>query len=131
MSFSADGRFTLEPGGWYGLTMFPGYVDCPYHSPIRVDEIRPLGGRYFDLKFLNLRYAIGVQDFQKHLKTLRRAKSHIIAEDTEVADRTYVITKLNKSWLRTHEPQLNPDRFFDRDGDPIERFLLDSSAGMF
>jgi len=52
-------RLTLERGTWYGLTMYPGYGDGPYHSPIRVDDIKPQGQRLFKLSFLNLGYAAG------------------------------------------------------------------------
>jgi hypothetical protein len=121
-------RFTLERGHWYGLTMFPGYFDCPYHSPIRVDEIEALGGREFSLRFLNLAYATGVQNFTKRLRTLRRAKSHLLAEETEVDDRTYVVVAFNKSWLKEHFPHLEAQKFFDADGRPVDRALIGLAA---
>jgi hypothetical protein len=121
-------RFTLVRGQWYGLTMFPGYFDCPYHSPIRVDAVVPLGSRQFELEFLNLAYAAGVQGFKKRLKTLRRAQSHLVAEETEVKDRTYVIAVFNRSWLRTHVPDLVVDRFFDSNGHPDDQALLGLAA---
>lgn len=117
-------RFTLVSGDWYGLTMFPGYFDCPYHSPIRIDSINARGGRQFDLQFLNLGYAAGVQNFQKRLRTLRRAKTHLVAEETEVQDRTYVIVRLNTEWLHNHFPNLPSERYFDEWGRPDDQALL-------
>ena len=118
-----DKRFTLERGRWYGLTMFPGYMDYPYHSPIRVDAITPLGQRCFRLGFLNLAYAAGVQNFQNVLRTLRRCSTHIVAEETEVADRTYVIVVLNQAWFAQQFPNLPTASFFDGAGQPLDNEL--------
>ena len=119
-----DDRFTLVRGHWYGMSMFPGYGDCPYHSPIRVDGIFPLGNRKFELRFLNLGYAAGVQDFAKELRTLRRCQSHIVADETEVRDRTYLIVHFTPSWLGTHWPATRGGRYFDDAGDPNDEALL-------
>lgn len=124
-------RFTLIPSHWFGLTMFPGYVDCPYHSPIRVDAIESLGNRMFQLRFLNLGYAAGVQDFSKRLRTLRRTQTHLVAEETEVEDRTYVLVSLNPAWLRRHFPELNSEEFFDVQGMPRDVQLLRLAAAAF
>lgn len=126
MPLAADSRFTLERGGWYGLTMFPGYSDCPYHSPIGIDALAPRGARQFEVRFLNLRYAAGVQNFTKRLQTLRSAKSHLVAAETEVADHTYVIARLNRAWLGRHEPHLDLDRCFAPDGKLVEDGLFGS-----
>jgi hypothetical protein len=114
-------RFTLERGQWFGLSMFPGYADAPYHSPIRVDAVKPLGDGCMELKFLNLGYAAGVRDFTRRFRILRRGSAHIVLEATERPDRTYVICALNRSWiahccsaLAEHSEQL-----FDTDGEPI------------
>ena len=80
-------QFTLVPGCWYGLSMFPGYGDCPYHSPIRVDSIQPLGGRQFELGFFNLCYAAGVQSFRQRLQTLFRGDRHLVAQVAHSHDR--------------------------------------------
>lgn len=118
------GRLTLTRGCWYGLTMFPGYFDCPYHSPIRVDAVEPLGSREFELRFLNLGYAAGVEGFVKRLRTLRRTHSHLVAEETQVHDRTYVIVKFDQHWLDAHWPQEATSRFFNSAGHPDEAALL-------
>lgn len=104
--------------------MFPGYGECPYHSPIRVDSIEPLGNRQFRLKFLNIAYAPGVQDSEKRLRTIRRASSHMVAEETEVEDRTYVLTNLNPQWVLRHFPELHTRVQFDSAGRPVEETLL-------
>lgn len=121
----AEARFTLQRGQWYGLTMFPGYADAPYHSPIRVDAVTPLGNRCFELRFLNLPYAAGVRDFGMRLRTLRRARNHIIAEDTEGGDRTYVVCALTPGWMRQHFANIEPrNPLFDECGRPVgEAFL--------
>lgn len=116
-------KFTLVRGRWYGLTMFPGYADCPYHSPIKVYSIEPIGSRQFILKFDNVAYALGVQDFVKRLRTLRRGRSHLVAAETEVEDRTYVIVHLNPFWLERHFPHLQPTKYFDTTGQPKDRAL--------
>lgn len=108
--------------------MFPGYMDCPYHSPIRTDGIDPLGNRTFRLRFLNLGYAAGVRCFSKRLQTLRRAQTHLVAEETEMEYRTYVLVSLNSAWLRRHFPKLNSEQFFDERGMPLDVQLL-SLAG--
>lgn len=117
-------RFTLIRGHWYGLTMFPGYGDCPYHSPIRVDSVEPLGDRQFRLEFFNLGYASGVQFFEKQLRTIRRGVSHLVAAETEVEDRTYVLVKFNSEWIERHFPELRGNDYFDGAGRPIEEALL-------
>lgn len=108
--------------------MFPGYGDCPYHSPILVHSIEPLGDRRFELAFWNLGYAPGVQDFKKQLRTLRRGRSHLVAAETEVEDRTYVLAHFNPTWLQRHFPQLDVLRFFDAAGHPDDRALLATNS---
>jgi hypothetical protein len=108
--------------------MYPGYGDCPYHSPILVRSIEPLGDRRFELTFWNLGYALGVQDFKKQLNTLRRGLSHLVAAETEVDDRTYVLVHFNAQWLQRYFPQLDPSQFFDATGHPIDQALLATNS---
>lgn len=117
-------RFTLERGSWYGLTMYPGYGGEPYRSPIRVDELVPLGQRRFELRFLNLGYAQGVQGFHKLLRTLRRANSHMVAEEAEVEDRTYVMMALTRGWMSANLSNVNTEGLFDQGGAPNSSALL-------
>lgn len=121
-------RFTLLRGQWYGLSMFPGYGNGPYHSPILVSSVEPLGDRRFELAFWNLGYAVGVQDFKKRLKTLSRGLSHLVAAETEVEDRTYVLVHFNAHWLQRHFPQLDASRFFDAAGYPDDDALLATNS---
>ena len=116
-------RFTLERGSWYGLTMYPGYGSEPYHSPIRIDELVPLGQRRFKLRFLNLGYAQGVQNFQIVLSTLRRVESHLVAA-VEGSDRTYVIMALTPGWMSANLDNVKSQRLFDQCGQPIPSALL-------
>jgi hypothetical protein len=100
-------RMTLEPGRWYGWTMYPGYLDRPYHSPIKVLGVRALGtGRgLFDLEFHNLAYAEGVRNMGYRLRTLRRERHHIIAAEDE-SDRSVVIVPLGMVWIDIHAASL-------------------------
>lgn len=100
-------RMTLEPGRWYGWTMYPGYVDRPYHSPIKVLEVRALGtGReLFDLEFHNLAYARGVRNMHYRLRTLRRERHHIIAAQAD-SDRSVVIVPLGMAWIDIYAANL-------------------------
>lgn len=109
--------------------MYPGYGDAPYHSPIRVDAVLPLGHRTFDLSFLNLGYAAGVQDFKKCLRTLKRVPSHQVCEEADNPERSVILTTLNPAWMHTHFPGLgDARRFFDETGQPKERALLSLAA---
>jgi len=93
-------RLTLERGRWYGWTMWPGYLDAPYFSPIRVDAVNPLntGSGRFDLDFLNAGYASGVQDMTYALRTLKREASYLLAS-VEDSDRAVCIERLDLAWL--------------------------------
>ena len=97
----------LEAGGWYGWTMFPGYGDTAYHSPIKVRRVAPLrsGERLFDLDFFNMGYAQGVQDMRYRLRTLR-GEPHYLVAACQDSDRSVAIMPLTRGWLRTHAPQL-------------------------
>jgi hypothetical protein len=93
-------RITLEPGRWYGWTMWPGYIDGPYHSPIRVDALQPchLGNGRADLTFLNAAYAGGVQAMTYKLRILKREPAYLLAS-VEASDRAVCIEPLNLAWL--------------------------------
>lgn len=108
--------------------MFPGYGDCPYHSPVRVDSVEPVGGRQLELTFLNLGYATGVQHFEKRLLTLQRGSSHFVAAETGTQDRTYVFVQLNFVWVKRHFPNLQANDLFDANGEPKDEALLRLSS---
>lgn len=119
---------TLSRGNWYGLIMFPGYFDQPYHSPIRVDEIEPLGQRQFCMKFFNVGYTAGVQSFEKRLRTLQRSERHLVAQETQPGGRTYVIMDLNEAWLGAYFPHLSTDTYFKPNGQPDSNALTELAA---
>ena len=96
-------QLTLERGQWYAWTMWPGYFGKPYHSPIRVEAVTPAGDRRFALKFLNLRYAVGVQNMTYELKTLRREQHYILAAVVD-SERSVAIEPLNRDWFELHLP---------------------------
>jgi hypothetical protein len=108
-------RFTLSPNQWYGWTMFPGYAGSPYHSPIRVDRVRPVPNRarMFDLDFFNMGYAAGVQMMTYRLRTLRREAGYILAEE-EGSDRSVAIIDLDPMFVMVHAPHMT---------DRIERLM--------
>lgn len=108
--------------------MYPGYGDRPYRSPITVHEIRPLGLRRFDLQFLNIFYAAGVQNMRYRLRTLRRERTYLVAEqidelDGKLSDRVVMIERLTRDWVIHAAPQCTGllDRLFDAHGRPVSR----------
>jgi hypothetical protein len=121
---SPSNLFAPVSGHWYGLTMYPGYSDCPYHSPIRIESVETLGDGVLHLSFLNVGYAAGVQSFRKRLKTLRRTATRLVAEDIEMPDRTYVLTRLTRSWIERHFPSLPSETLIDPEGMPNDPALL-------
>jgi hypothetical protein len=116
-------RLTLEPGGWYGWTMWPGYGGNPYHSPIRVNRVTPLHTtkRKLELDFFNMGYAAGVQMMTYRLVTLRREQSYLLAAQ-EDSDRSVAIVELDPFWIMTHLPELTPkfERLMESTGSFIQ-----------
>ncbi len=98
-------RLTLVPADWYGWTMYPGYGGSPYHSPIRVERVTPVGhgSRMFDLHFFNACYAAGVQMMTCRLKTLRREAGYILAAQ-DGSDRSVSIIPLDPMFIMVHIP---------------------------
>jgi hypothetical protein len=113
-------KITLEAGRWYGLTMYPGYMSTPYHSPIRVNAVRLLasGRSLLEIDFYNACYAEGAQFFTYRLKVLRREAHHMLAA-IEDSDRSISLLPLDESWLGEYRPEL-----MGRVTDTIERFGL-------
>lgn len=86
--------------------MYPGYGGDPYRSPIYVLELQPLGSRSFCLDFINIFYAAGVQHMTKRLRTLRRAETFIVAEESGNAlGRVVIVERLTPAWFRHAAPQ--------------------------
>lgn len=97
-------KLTLERGCWYALTMYPGYLNEPYCSPIRVDAIKPLGAGLIEIEHLNAGYAQGVQIMTKGYRVHRRGERHMVLDEIDVPERTVVIEQLTDKWLQTHAP---------------------------
>lgn len=119
-----DRDFKLEPGGWHALTMYPGYWDVPYHSPIRVDGISWLDEQHFMLDFLNLAYAAGVRDFRIECAILKAAPEFLACSPVDQPDRMYVFAKLTRVWMKAHFPHIVTDPLFDDAGRPNAHAFL-------
>ena len=75
-------KLQLMPRYWYGWQMLPGYFGVPYFSPIWVQEVTPrkTGKGILAVKFINMLYAEGVQDFHVNLRILKHEASYLTAE---------------------------------------------------
>ena len=116
-------RLTLERQMLVGWTMYPGYGSFPYRSPIIVEEVVPRGGRTFDLKFMNVFYAAGVQGMTYRLRTLRRECTFHIAEvleDDGPSDRVVIVEPMTRAWIESLAPHViaHVDRLFDASDKP-------------
>lgn len=101
------GLFTLTQGRWYAMTMYPGYTDDPYRSPIEVNRIHLLGNHTFRLDFWNVGYAQGVQGFQVDYRTLRRHETSLIAQQVDNKERTVIFERLTGAWIGAFVPQFS------------------------
>jgi len=97
-------KFTIEPARWYALTMYPGYGNDPYHSPIRVDRVVPLGNGLIELEHLNSGYAEGVQLMKTKYRVHRRGERHMVLDELQVPERTVIIEPLSAPWIIAHAP---------------------------
>lgn len=120
----ASRAFLLETGGWYGLSMFPGYSDVPYHSPVKVNELASLNDWSFSVEFLNVAYAAGVQQFDQTFAILKETSEFVACESDDHPDRLYLFSMLTKGWIGACLPELGRDDLFDDNGAPIERSFL-------
>ena len=94
-------RFTITRGQWYGWTMWPGYGDNAYHSPVWVREVQPLSKRRLRIDFFNLGYAEGMQDMSYTMQTLKREESYLLAAVPD-SDRCVAVEALSLNWIRSH-----------------------------
>ncbi len=98
----------LTPGRWSAWQMLPGYGSGPYFSPISIHEVVPLhtGRGVLRLRFLNVMYAEGVQDFTKDLRVLTHTPEYLLAElvEGEQLRRSAVVSDLTIEWLRRCTP---------------------------
>jgi hypothetical protein len=97
--------FTLRPGDWAAMEMWPGYVEpsVPYFSPVRIESVKPLktGQREILIRLFNAGYAEGVQDFSLRLQVLARTRTHLIARRTDpgCSDRIHCFAAMTRAWF--------------------------------
>lgn len=104
-------RFTLQRDRWYAWQMLPGYVGglgtCePYHSPIRVKDVEPLGtgGGKLRIGIYNAFYAEGVRDIDVTLRVIVREADYLVARIVGQSDRTAIIHDLSTGWIEMVMP---------------------------
>lgn len=129
MSEIDEVRLTLRPGRYYGWTMYPGYFDRPYRSPVRIEHVDAREEGVFELSFLNIFYAAGVQRMGYLLRPLRWEKTYLMAEQLHgrsTTDRVVVIEQLDRTWIQDNVPSLSNrlNRLFDEGGNLVEGEFL-------
>ena len=128
--------FTLSPGHWYGWQMLPGYAaerNVPYFSPIWLQAATPrkTGRRLLTLKFFNVLYAEGVQDFTLDLRVLKHEANYFVAELVYQGDlpqdRTAIVSHIEFEWLRRFCPNLwaarPPESFGPNEQHSVQNYL--------
>ena len=96
---------TLKPGHWYAAELIGEEFgsEIRSYSPIRVDEVRPRGGRGFSLAFYHANYPEGVRDKVYELETIERTATFILARLREHSpSRLMLIYPVTSAWLREH-----------------------------
>ena len=122
----------LDQGSWYGWTMWPGYGDQPYRSPVLAHAVIPLktGCGQLDFAFCNLGYAEGVKDMRYRLRILKREARYLLAElicpRGKATDRAVCLEPLTVSWMTR---AFSPDSYsladlFDDAGAPNSDRLI-------
>jgi len=109
------GKFTIRKNYWFAWQMLPGYVGegcVPYCSPIFVTDFEPLktGKNIFSLKFINVFYAEGVQNFSINIQVLKRARGYLVGrliyDPKEDSDRCAIISHIEYEWIKRFCPEL-------------------------
>jgi hypothetical protein len=106
-SSSRDRRFTLVKNQWYACEIIGDeFVEdkCSY-SPIRVDQIKPLGNgnREFLLRFYHANYPEGIRNKEYRLRSIERAATFLIAESVEhTQKRIFQIYDIDNRWMERH-----------------------------
>ena len=98
-------RLSLEPGHWYAAELLGEEFgdEIRSYSPIRVEEIRPRGGRRFSLAFYHANYPEGVRDKVYELETIERNATFILARSREHSpSRLMLIYTVTRAWLQEH-----------------------------
>jgi hypothetical protein len=100
-----EATLLLEPRHWYAAELIGEEfgTEIRSYSPIRVDEVRPSGGRRFSLAFYHANYPEGVRDKVYELETIERTASFILARSREHnPSRLMLIYPITSVWLREH-----------------------------
>lgn len=97
-------KFTIERDRWYGLSMYPGYGDVSYFSPIQVQLVNLLGNKLIEIEYINAGYAEGVQLMKKKYIVHRRSEFHVILNEIHVPERTVILEPLSASWIISRAP---------------------------
>ena len=98
-------RFRLEPRRWYAAELLGEEFgsEIRSYSPIRVEEIRPKGGRRFSLTFYHANYPEGVRSKVYELETIERSVTFILARSRQHSPaRLMLIYSVTSAWLREH-----------------------------
>jgi hypothetical protein len=107
-------QLKLIPSNWYAWQMIPGYIrgrNIPYCSPVFVEKVIPrkTGKSTLGLRFTNVLYAEGVQEFELDIKILKHAGNYIVAElisGKDSPDRCVVISHIEFGWIERFCPTL-------------------------
>jgi hypothetical protein len=95
------------------MTMWPGYLDRPYRSPIRIDRLIVFvdeePGELASMEFYNAAYAAGVRTMNYHLKIFIHQPTYLLASLIDSRDRAIAIEPLTPDWIET----FFPDQFLE------------------
>lgn len=111
--------FWLMSSRWFGMTMYPGYADTTYYSPIHLDGFQLLDDDHFHLDFQNIGYAGGVQNFTVEFELIRGTTEYQLCFAKNHPDRTYVFVPLTRNWIESHTPYFAEQFQFDSEGVPV------------
>jgi hypothetical protein len=111
---AAPKKLILQDSHWYAWQMIPGYAgerNVPYFSPIYVQSVKPkkTGHKILNLRFINVFYAEGVQDFNFDMKIIKHSADYLVAEilyGRNGPDRTAIISHIEFQWIEQCCPGL-------------------------
>jgi hypothetical protein len=115
-------RFTLKKDEWYACEIIGdefGEDKCSY-SPIRVDELKPLGNenREYILSFYHANYPEGVRNKEYKLRTIERSETLLLARSVDHSpSRILQIYCIDNDWMQRHF------RHIDLDGADCKEWL--------
>ena len=128
----AHARLQLRPKRWFGWQMLPGYSG-PYFSPIWVEEVTPrkTGKRILKVRFINVLYAAGVEDFSLDLRILKHESDYLVSEivysEQTTNDRTAIISHIEFEWIQRFCPEIwaarPPSSFSTAEQGNVSRYL--------